>query len=115
MLVRPGTDGDGDLDVLIVLTGEPTDVDDLRPTLQALHGMSRRTTIVTCVPYESCANPIDAPLGAAIDRLTSAAARLQPASPRLIVLPGHPKTAPTRFADTQRIGLTLYAGPHRHV
>lgn len=112
LLVRAGVDDDrGHLDVLIVLAGGPAELEELQPTLRALHGIARRLTIATAVPFESHdPDSVDATLREATDRLTEAASRVTPVQPRLVVLAGRSAPAADRFARAEGIDLTLHTG-----
>lgn len=109
-LVRGGSARDGDVDVLIVLDGDPSALRELDPTLQCLHDDLRRTTIVTTVPHECIEpDPMNRALPAATARLLAAAEHIGPLEPELVVLAGHPRHVPLRFAEAERYALTLHA------
>jgi hypothetical protein len=111
-VIDRGVAGPGTLDVLIVLAANPEDIDELRPTLDAVVTLLRTTTIVTVVPYECVgpAAPGDDVMADAITRLQRSGARIAPIVPRLVVVTGHARRAPSRYAARHDIKLTLHAG-----
>jgi hypothetical protein len=109
-VISDGRDGAGDLDILIVVGGDPAAVRELDTTLRSLGDVVRRTTLTTTVPHECIdPDPLNRSLPAATDRLLAAAALVAPVDPELVVLAGDPRRAPARFARAHHYDLTLHA------
>lgn len=110
LLLAPGVDHGGGLDILVLLQDRPEHVRSVVPTLDAVKTDVGRLTLVRAVDFEWLEDDLD---NEAVDSATAdlvVARDLVPiSSPALVVCPGTAKRAAQRFAPRGRRTLVLVA------
>lgn len=97
--------------VLVAMLGEPSSVADVLPVLRSAEGRLERVDIGCVVSFDDAeAPPTDEDTRRAIEGLEQAALFLQDYAPGLVLLPGRPCDAITRYAESESADMIVVAG-----
>jgi len=112
VVLRPGDDLGGPVDVLIVVAGYPDEVVSVRPDLEAVAPALGSLVLARPVPYEWADGGGDDPVSQGAHRaLAEAADRLGVLGAELVLWPGPAERAIEQFRRRHRSGLVLVAMP----
>ena len=110
LLLAPGFDHGGRLDVLALIQGHPKHIRSLLPTLDAAKPVLGTLTLARAVPYEWVEDQSDTEVIAQVMSELLGARELIPIrSPALVVFPGTPEAVARRFSARSRPTLVLIA------
>ncbi|MGE0796494.1 MAG: hypothetical protein AB7H43_04540 [Acidimicrobiia bacterium] len=114
LVLSPGIDRGGDLDVLVLVQHDPDHVRSLLPTIEAVAPDVGTLTLARAVAYEWLEDDPDGPddndvVSSARSALVAARELVPITSPRLVVFPGSADMAVRRFAESRRRTLALFA------
>jgi hypothetical protein len=114
LVLSPGADHGGDLDVLVLVQHDPNHVRSLAPMLEAVESEVGTLTLARAVAYEWLEGDPDDPgenevVASASSALIAARDLVPITSPALVVFPGRVDTATRRFAERPRRTLVLVA------
>lgn len=112
LILQPGIDHGGPLDVLVLVPDERVAVEELRPTIESVRGELGVATVGRAVAYEWVEGDLDNDVVSAGEReLREAATRLAAPGAELALLPGRIDTVVERFERRERRTLVLTAAP----
>lgn len=110
LLLAPGTERGGQIDLLVLLHDRAEDVLHLVPTIESVEGELRSCTLARTVAYEWLeGDPANGPVISAATTVRRAAELLRLPEPRLALLPGTPEAVVATFKQTHRFPLVLIA------